>query len=263
MSEHVTTSRGDRVAFDHHGPEGAPAVLFIAGAGPQRSTDRVTTATAELLAATGIQSTVHDRLGRGESAVDGPIDLARELEAIRALVARVGGRAVLVGHSSGCSIALAAADAGVPASALALWEAPLTEGAEATADWWGRCAALIADGELERALETYMEDMPPEWLEGARHSPGFPAMVAQVVSYVPDGESMVWATARPFAEAFASIAVPVVAAVGTETFPGMPETAAAIAEATGGTSIEVEGRWHSWEPAAMAAVLADLARANA
>jgi len=65
MSEHVTTIRGDRVAFDHHGPEGAPAVVFIAGAGPHRATDHVTTATAELLAASGIQSTVHDRLGRG------------------------------------------------------------------------------------------------------------------------------------------------------------------------------------------------------
>lgn len=263
MSEHVTTARGDRVAFDHHGPEGAPGVVFVAGAGPYRATDDVTTATAALLAEAGIQSTVHDRLGRGESVVDGRIDLAREIDAIRALVDRVGGRAVLVGHSSGCSIALAAAAAGVPVSALALWEAPLTQDGAATADWWGRCAALIADGELERALETYMEDMPPEWLEGARSTPEFPTMVAQVVSYGPDGESLVWATAHPLPEVLAGVDVPVVAAVGTETFPGMPEAAAAIAAATGGTSIEVEGHWHSWEPSAMAAVLADLARANA
>ncbi|GAA2170473.1 hypothetical protein GCM10009846_01000 [Agrococcus versicolor] len=263
MTEHATTSRGDLVAFDHHGPEGAPAVVFIAGAGPDRASDAITTATAALLADVGIQSTVHDRLGRGESAVDGPIDLARELDAVAALIERVGGRAVLVGHSSGCTIALAAAARGASASALALWEAPLTEDGDATADWWARCAEHIAAGRLERALETYMEDMPPEWLEGARRSPGFPTMVAQVVSYGPDGESMVWATSAPMPEVLGDVRVPVVAIVGTETFPGMPEAAAAIAEATGGTAIEVEGAWHSWEPAAMAPVLAELARANA
>ena len=108
-----------------------------------------------------------------------------------------------------------------------------------------------------------MEDMPPEWLEGARRSPGFPTMVEQVVSYGPDGESLVWATSAPLTEVLRDVRVPVVAIVGTETFLGMPEAAAAIAAATGGTAIEVEGAWHSWEPAAMAPVLAELARANA
>ena len=262
MSETVTTTRGDVVAFDHHGPQGAPAVVFVAGAGPYRATDPVTTATARLLAEAGVKSTVHDRLGRGESRVDGPIDLDREIDAITALVDRVGGRAVLVGHSSGCSIALAAAARGVPATALALHEAPLTEAGEDVADWWGRCAAFIAEGELERALETYMEDMPPEWLAGARTTPEFPTMVAQVRSYPPDGESLVWASSAPLADLLGGLRMPVVATVGAETFPGMPEAADAIAAATGGRSVTVAGAWHSWKPAAMAELIAGLAREN-
>lgn len=262
MSETVTTARGDVVVFDHHGPEGAPAAVFIAGAGPYRATDEVTTATARILADAGVQSTVHDRLGRGESVVSGPIDLDRELEAIAALVERVGGRAVLVGHSSGCTIALAAAARGIPATALAVHEAPLTESPEGVADWWGRCAAFIEAGDLEGALETYMEDMPPEWLDGARHTPGFPTMVAQVVSYGPDGESLVWATSAPLEVRLRDVRVPVVATVGAETFPGMTEAAASIAAATGGQSRTVAGAWHAWEPAAMAAVIAELAGAH-
>ena len=31
MTHTVTTVRGDVVAFDHHGPDGAPAVVFVAG----------------------------------------------------------------------------------------------------------------------------------------------------------------------------------------------------------------------------------------
>lgn len=260
MSETLTTSRGDLVAFDHDGPEGAPAVVFLAGAGPYRAIDAVTSATARRLGEAGVQSTVHDRLGRGESPVDGPIDLDRELDAIAALIDRVGGRALLVGHSSGCTIALAAAARGLPVTALVLHEAPLIRDGATVADWWGRCAALIEAGELERALETYMEDMPPAWLAGARQSPMFPTMVAQVVSYGPDGESLAWATSAPLDARLAGVRMPVVATVGVQTFPGMAEAAGAIAAATGGRAMTVPGAWHAWEPTAMAEMIADLVR---
>ena len=57
--------------------------------------------------------------------------------------------------------------------------------------------------------------------------------------------------------ALRDVSAPVLAVVGTETFPGMKETADRIAAAAhDGTSEAVTGAWHSWDPAAMAARLA-------
>ncbi|MFG6504591.1 alpha/beta hydrolase [Microbacterium sp. P05] len=267
MTEHITTSAGDRVAFDHHlaadPTDDVVPVVFVAGAGPHRGSDQVTTETARLLADLGVPSVVHDRVGRGESPADAPIHLDRELAALAALIETAGGRAILCGHSSGCTIALAAAVGGLPVTALALWEAPLGQGAEPTRDWWARTAKQIAAGDREGALATYMEDMPAEFLEAAKAAPDYPATVAAVVSYGPDGESLVWAESQPLSVLLRDLDIPVVAAVGAETFPGMPEAADAIAAATDGRSIVVDGAWHSWEPRAMASVLADLARVTA
>ncbi|RWZ51105.1 hypothetical protein ELQ90_09945 [Labedella phragmitis] len=53
------------------------------------------------------------------------LDIERELEAITALIDLVGGSAVLRGHSSGGSIALAAVARGLSVAGLALWETPI------------------------------------------------------------------------------------------------------------------------------------------
>src|SRR4051812_43552681 len=101
MTDFVTSSRGDRVAYDRYGPVGAgPALVVVSGAGSLRG-DEATAATARLLAEQGVAVLVPDRLGRGESGAEGRLDLDREVEALRAVVETAGGRAVLCGHSSG------------------------------------------------------------------------------------------------------------------------------------------------------------------
>src|SRR4051794_3932300 len=112
MTDFTTTARGDRVAYDRYGS--GPGLVFIAGAGPFRAVDPITTETAERAADLGVTAVVFDRLGRGESAAEGVLDLDRELAAIAAAIEVAGGRAVLCGHSSGCSLALRAAAAGLP-----------------------------------------------------------------------------------------------------------------------------------------------------
>lgn len=249
MTEYLTTSRGDRVAYDRRGT--GPGLVFVAGAGPHRATDPVTTATAE--AASGLTTTVHDRLGRGGSAVEGPIGLDREIEAVRGLIDAVGGSAVLVGHSSGCTIALAAAAAGLPVDGLVLWEAPLGETPEATRAWIAEVERRMDAGDLRGALAHYMKDMPAQWCDEALEGP---ATVADVVSYRADGESLVWAESGDYAATFAAIRVPVLCLVGEETFPGMPEAADAVAAAIpGARSTTAPGAFHSWEPEPMARLL--------
>lgn len=260
MSEYVITTKGDRIAYDRRGS--GPGVVFIAGAGPFRALDPWTSETAELAAALGITTIVYDRLGRGESPAAGRIDLERELAAVAALIESAGGSAVLVGHSSGCSISLAGAASGLAVDGLVLWEPPLGLIRGGARDWAAEVERRIEAGDLDGALAHYMKDMPPEWLEGARQSPTYPETVARVPSYRADGESLAWAESAPPAELFRDIRVPVEVLLGSETFPEMFGAAELIAGAIpGATWRQVPGANHIWEPAAFAPKLAEFVMA--
>lgn len=255
VPETLTTARGDVVAYDHHraAPGGdLPAVVFVAGAGPWRAIDPTTTRTAELLAARGVDAVVHDRVGRGGSAVAGPVSLDREVAALAALTDLVG-PAVLVGHSSGCSIALFAAAHGLPVAALALWEAPLAPPGSGGQAWADEVDRLLDAGDLDGALGAYMRDMPPEILEAVRATP---AMVDQAGSLRPDAHSLAWAESASHAELLGHLRVPVLAMVGEQTYDVMEPAARSVADAVpGGRWRRVPGEQHGWEPEAMAEVL--------
>jgi pimeloyl-ACP methyl ester carboxylesterase len=255
MSEFSTTRLGDRVAFDHRGS--GPALVFVAGAGAHRAIDPWTTATAQAAAERGISTIVYDRLGRGESRVSGRIDLTRELAALESLIDFAGGSAVLCGHSSGCTISLAAAVAGLPVTGLVLWEAPIGNIVGGAGPWAAEVDRRIETGDLEGALAHYMKDMPPEWLEGARISPEYADIVAQVVSYRPDGESLAWAESAPLEEVLGGIRIPVKVMAGSVSLDGILAAADAITAAIpGATQQRMPGEDHMWEPKPMAAELA-------
>jgi pimeloyl-ACP methyl ester carboxylesterase len=253
MSEFVTSAAGDRVAYDRRGS--GPALIFVAGAGPWRAIDPTTTETAELLAKRGVTTIVHDRVGRGESFVPGAIGLEREVAAIAALIDVAGGRAVLCGHSSGCSISLyAAAVAGLPVSGLALWEAPLAPPHSGAREWAETVNRHIDAGNLEGALREYMRDMPPELLE---YVLGTPAMVDQAGSLRADADSLVWAESAPHTDLFGGIRVPTLAMIGAETYDIMRPAAESIAAAVPGASWkQLPGAQHTWQPEPMADELA-------
>ncbi|TYL52938.1 alpha/beta fold hydrolase [Agromyces mariniharenae] len=256
MSEYVTTTSGDRVAYDRRGS--GPALVFVAGAGPYRAIDPWTTETAELMAETGVQTVVYDRLGRGESPAEGRIDLDRDLAALEALIEVVGGSAVLCGHSSGCSISLMAAVRGLPVTGLVLWEPPFGAVDGGAREWADEVERRIDSGDLEGALEHYMKDMPPEWLEGARRSPDYPLYVSQVVSYRADGASLAWVESAPLGDLLGDLRMPVEVLLGEETFPELFGAAEAIVAAVPGARWrQVPGADHSWEPGAMARELTE------
>ena len=271
MTELTTSSRGDRVAYDHDGPGGgAPAVVLVAGAGSLRGAP-VITGTAELLAAEGVTVLVPDRLGRGESqapsagSANGRLDLDRETEALRAVLEAAGGHAVLCGHSSGCAISLYAAAQGLGVDGLVLWEAPLSAPAAQTGAWVDEFERRLDAGELEGAQEWYMKDMPPEWLAGAKASPAWPVIYAGSVTNRADAQSLRWATAALESGALRhQVRVPVLAVCGSSTFPGMAEAATRVQQVLPQTEVrEVAGAHHQWDPAAFAPVLAAFVRSCA
>ena len=258
MSEFVTTTEGDRIAYDRRGD--GPALIFVVGAGPWREIDPVTTRTAELLAEHAVTTIVYDRVGRGESPAEGVITLERELAAIAALIEAVGGRAALCGHSSGCSISLRAAVEGLSVAGLALWEAPFAPPNSGAREWADEVNRRIDEGDNAAALDEYMKDMPPEILELVR---SIPAMVEQAPSLRPDGESLAWAESAPHAQLFGGLRIPVLAMVGEATYDIMTPAAESIAAAVPGASWKpMPGSELGWEPEAMAEELAAFVHAT-
>lgn len=260
MSDHVVTAAGDQVSYDQRGT--GPSLIFIAGAGPYRAIDPWTTTTAELAAEQGVTTIVYDRLGRGENRVEGRIDLDRELAAVATLLEVGGGHGVLCGHSSGCSIALAATVGGLPVDGLALWEAPLGPPDSGGREWAAEVDRRIDAGDLEGALTEYMKDIPPEFLETWRAAPEYPDLVAQAGSLRPDGESLAWAESASHAVLFGGISVPVVVMFGEETYPEMLTAAdSLVAAIPGARQLRMPGAHHTWEPGPMAEQLASFVTA--
>ncbi|WP_380175889.1 alpha/beta fold hydrolase [Kineococcus sp. DHX-1] len=255
----VQTAHGDTVVLDRYGS--GPAVVFIAGAGPHREIDEETTRTEQALAERGFTTTVHDRVGRGDSVASGDVTLERELAAVAAVVeAAGGGPAVLVGHSSGCSVGLAAAARGVPTAGLVLWEAPLAE-LPAVRSWVADVTDRLDAGDLAGAAAEYVRDMPAEFREGLADMPFHDRFVAQAPAYRAYGESLVWAASGRLGDLLGR-AVPVLALVGEQTLPGMPEAAARVArEVPGAVSEVLAGAWHSWDVPAAVDRFAAFARA--
>lgn len=83
------------------------------------------------------------------------------------------------------------------------------------------------------------------------------AMVAQVGSLRPDGESLAWAESAPLSELCADIRIPVLIMAGEETFPEMLVSSdAVVAAIPGAVKKRMPGAMHSWVPEPMAAELA-------
>jgi Predicted acyl esterases len=258
MSEFVTSRDGTRIAFDRVGS--GPAVILIGGAMQFRGFDPNTVAMAELLAAHGFTVVNYDRRGRGESAAAPSFTLNDDIADLAALIDAAGGSAALYGSSSGSSIALAAAAAGLPVTALALWETPLgpengTDGAAFHAGLRERVDA----GDDEGAVEYYMKDMPPEWLAGAKAGPGWPIMVGIAPSLSADAESLARAQSAPRSELWASVTQPITAIIGSSTLPIMDAAADSIvASAPNARKLVIPGANHGWEPQVMADTLAEI-----
>lgn len=257
MSEFVTSRDGTRIAYEVTG-EG-PAVILVAGAMQFRGFDPVTNEMAQLLADQGFRVVNYDRRGRGESADATSFTLKDEIDDMAALIDVVGGQAALFGSSSGGAICLAAATEGLPATKLALWEVPLraengTEGAEFLAGLKERIAADDGPG----TIEYFMKDMPPEWLAGAKNSPGWPIMTAMGPSLSADAESIAWSQSAPRSELWSAVSQPTMMIIGEQTLPIMLAAADSIVESLpNARKMTISASEHSWSPAVMASALAE------
>ena len=186
----VTSGDGTTIAFERFG-EGPPVIL-VGGATTYRA---MTRPLAEVLAK---DFTVlnYDRRGRGDSGDTQPYAVEREIEDIGALIAEVGGKASVYGHSSGAVLALHAAARGLSVARLVMHEPPFTPDREEerriSREYGEKIRTILAEGRRGDAAALFMTTtgMPEEMVEGMRGEPWWAGMEAVAPTLLYDSEVM-------------------------------------------------------------------------
>lgn len=186
----VISKDGTHIAFDRSGH--GPALILVGGATATRE------AAASLAAALAPDFTVfaYDRRGRGDSGDTAPYAVEREVEDIDALITEAGGKAFVLGHSSGAVLALEAARL-LPTkiTKLAVYEPPFiidNSRPPAPEDYTQRLNELISSGRRGDAVELFMTVVgsPAEMMVMMRQSPMWPGLEALAHTLAYDGAIM-------------------------------------------------------------------------
>ncbi len=255
----TTTSRdGTRIAFDRLGQ--GPALVMVGGALQHRALDRVVGQRAEVLAR-HFTVILYDRRGRGDSADTPPYAVEREIEDLEAVIDSAGGRACVLGMSSGGALALEAVAAlGTKIQKLAVYEVPYNDDPAARASW-ARFApelrALLAADRREDALALFMRQVgtPEDQIAGMRGSPLWPMLVSAVPTLVYDIAVLGPECSIP-AGRIARVAVPTLLLDGGASFAFMPVTARALAALIPGAQHRtLAGQTHAVQAEVLAAAL--------
>lgn len=208
----------------------------------------------------------YDRRGRGESADAGTYATEREFEDLAAMTEVAGGGVSVAGFSSGASLALAAATAGVPIKRLAIFEAPMC--VDDTRPPIGeryvaRLAELVASDRRGTAIKVFMREgialsglivalMPlmPAWkrMKSIAHTLVYDSM------FVED-----FLHCRPLdPEQWRGLELPMLVIDGEKSPVWMRNAMAALAEALPGASrTTLPGQTHLVKAEAIAPVLAE------
>jgi pimeloyl-ACP methyl ester carboxylesterase len=262
MTDHAVSRDGTRIAYEASGT--GPTLVLVDGA----LCSRAFGPSAKLARHLEADFTVYryDRRGRGESGDAQPYDAARELEDLEALIHQAGGSASLLGLSSGGTLALDAAAAGLPVRRVIAYEPPYVEEQEKSAGsenagtvHEAHLRRLIASGDRGGAVTYFMKDMV-----------GAPAIVTIMmrllfwvwpklvaVAHTLPYDAAVMTGFRVPRTRFATISRPVLVLNGSKTDARL-KTAARVLAATipGAQHDELAGQTHNVNPR----VLAEAAR---
>jgi pimeloyl-ACP methyl ester carboxylesterase len=253
--ESVKSHDGTSIAFDRLGA-GPPVVLVCGG-----SVDRTSNAPVAELLAERFTVFNFDRRARGDSGDTPPYAVEREVEDIEAVIGAAGGSARLYGTSSGAALALEAAATGLDITKLALWEPPyIPDGMpRPPADTAETFTELVEAGRRGDAVEHFMSKvvgLPDEFVAQARSAPFWPQQEALAHTLAYDATIM-GDYVLPVDRA-ASVKVSTIVMAGTASFPGMSETARALAEIIPDGELRLlDDQTHDVAPHVMAAVLVE------
>jgi pimeloyl-ACP methyl ester carboxylesterase len=184
----VTSKDGTRIGFDKTGS--GPAMIIVNGAMQFRAFDPFMANFARIMSE---HFTVYnyDRRGRGESGDTQPYAKEREIEDLQAMIGDAGGKAMVLGFSSGCAVALDTAAVTPGITKICLYEPPFIvddSRPPLPADYVTHLNVLVAAGKREEAVKYFLNvavGIPEEYLAGAAQDPGWDTMlqIAHTIAY--------------------------------------------------------------------------------
>jgi pimeloyl-ACP methyl ester carboxylesterase len=252
----AASADGTALAFDRYGD--GPPVIMTAGAFNTRA------ATEPLARALAEQFTVlnYDRRGRGGSGDTAPYAVDREIEDLAALIDAAGGPASVFGYSSGATLALKAAAAGLPITKLVLYEPPFNPDDSyplLPADLAGQLTELVAAGRRGDAVELYQTKavgIPEDVVAQMRHAPFRPSLEAIAHTLAYDA-TIVGDRSLPTG-LIASVTIPALVISGEQSPPFLRAAARAVAQTLpNGRFSSLPGQGHDISPEATAPIMAE------
>ena len=153
----TVSADGTRIAYEVTGD--GPPLVIVDGAMCYRDSGPSRSLAAELAADFTVYT--YDRRGRGETP-DAEFTPEREIEDLESIVKEAGGTAYVFGASSGAMLALEAANAGVGATKLAMYEPPLiVDDAHAPAPESAlpEMRALVSENRRGDAVKAFMKSV--------------------------------------------------------------------------------------------------------
>jgi pimeloyl-ACP methyl ester carboxylesterase len=250
----ATSADGTTISYETVG-DGPPLVL-AGGAFNDRRSPSAGLPLAELLAGEHAV-TCFDRRGRGDSGDTAPYAPEREIEDLAAVVAAVGGRAAVFGHSSGAALALRAAVAGAGVTALVLFEPPFTApdlGAAGNVELGRRLEDLLAADRRGDAVEAFQLaiGIPPALVAQLRDAPFRPGLEA-IAHTLPYDLAVIGPGTVPV-DLLKQVDVPTLVVAGSASPEPLVAAARAVAGAVDGAELAlVEGADHGAPPDVLAA----------
>ncbi len=264
--QHVSSTDGTRIALDQRG-SGEPVIL-VDGAlcsrdlGPSADTAR----------ALSEEFTVvnYDRRGRGDSTDEsaGRFETEREIEDLAALVDHLGGRASLVGFSSGGGLAIEAASRLPGIRRVVTYEVPYithpTEGIPP--DFAERLRALIAANRRSAAVRSFLRvvGMPAPLIALMRLTPPF-RKLTRVAHTLPYDAAIIVDALGPDRELrrerWPAIGARVSVLAGAKSPAAMRQANAELAAVLGADHAELDGLNHMVKGRTVAPALAERLRA--
>lgn len=246
----VTSADGTRIAYTKQAS--GPALVMVNCVGVSRATTP-TPATPGSLAQFFTVYT-YDRRGKGQSPTTAPYAVEREFEDLAAVIALADGPVTVHGFSSGGTLALLAAEAGLPMTRLALLEPPLFE--EPDPDFSLRAEAQrrldqdLADAhrwfntDIVGVPEEILSELPPlseEHLSNTR-------TIVHELTFLPGTP----------AERFAGVTQPTLVIASDQTEPVIYEFAEALVRTMPRAEQAIlPGGWHGVDETAQAKAIRD------